>query len=164
MLSTSHNVQTLCEVLRVSRSGYYAWLNRKSIRLELNKQLLTEIKHMHTKTRATYGSPRITEDLRSRGLSVGHNRVARLMKEAGLLGRQKRRYRTCTTDTNHDQPIAPNRLSDNPVIKAPDKVWVTDITYIQTNEGWLYVAGVLDRFSRKIAGGPWIVLYKQTHS
>ena len=152
MLSSEHNVQTLCEVLCVSRSGYYAWLNRMSIRLELNKQLLLEIKQIHTRTRATYGSPRITEDLRSRGLCVGHNRVARLMKEAGLVGRQKRRYKIRTTDSNHDQPIAPNRLSDTPVIKSPDRVWVTDITYIQTNEGWLYVAGVLDRFSRKILG------------
>jgi transposase InsO family protein len=74
------------------------------------------------------------------------------MKEAGLVGRQKRRYKIRTTDSNHDQPIAPNRLSDTPVIKSPDRVWVTDITYIQTNEGWLYVAGVLDRFSRKIVG------------
>ena len=74
------------------------------------------------------------------------------MKEAGLVGRQKRRYRIRTTDSNHDQTIAPNRLSDTPVIKSPDRVWVTDITYIQTNEGWLYVAGVLDRFSRKIVG------------
>ena len=152
MLSSEHNVQTLSEVLSVSRSGYYAWLNRKSVRLELNKQLLTEIKQIHTRTRATYGSPRITEDLRSRRLCVGHNRVARLMKEAGLVGRQKRRYKIRTTDSNHDQPIAPNRLSDTPVIKSPDRVWVTDITYIQTNEGWLYVAGVLDRFSRKLVG------------
>ena len=74
------------------------------------------------------------------------------MKEAGLVGRQKRRYKIRTIDSNHDQPIAPNRLSDTPVIKSPDRVWVTDITYIQTNEGWLYVAGVLDRFSRKILG------------
>ena len=152
MLSSEHNVQTLCEVLCVSRSGYYALLNRKSIRLEHNKQLLLEIKQIHTRTRATYGSPRITEDLRSRGLSVGHNRVAFLMKEAGLVGRQKRRYKIRTTDSNHDQPIAPNRLSDTPVIKSPDRVWVTDITYIQTNEGWRYAAGVLDRFSRKIVG------------
>ena len=92
------------------------------------------------------------KELRKQGRRHGRNRVARLMKQEGLCGRQKGRYRVQTTDSNHDQPIAPNRLAEAPKATAPNQIWVADITYIQTQEGWLYLAAILDLYSRKIVG------------
>jgi transposase InsO family protein len=141
----------LCETLGVSRSGYYAWAKRRSARAQANERLLGQIQTIHAQSRATYGSPRVTQSLRLAGENVGHNRVARLMRQAGLVGRQKRRYRVRTTDSNHDQPIVPNRLGRATPSRA-DQVWVSDLTYVPTDEGWLYVAGVLDRCSRYLVG------------
>jgi transposase InsO family protein len=104
------------------------------------------------KSRQTYGSPRITAALRAGGELVGCNRIARLMHVAGLQGRQKRRYRVRTTDSRHDQPIAPNHLAIAPAPTQPNQIWVTDMTYIETGEGWLYLAGVLDLYSRRLIG------------
>jgi transposase InsO family protein len=111
-----------------------------------------EIKAIHARSRQTYGSPRIVMELRQQGNQHGRNRVARLMNAQGLCGRPRRRYRIPTTDSNHDQPIAPNRLADAPPATAPNQIWVADITYIQTQEGWLYLAAILDLYSRKIVG------------
>jgi transposase InsO family protein len=94
----------------------------------------------------------VVEELRSKGQRHGRNRIARLMKQQGLCGRQKRRYRVQTTDSNHDQPIAPNRLAQAPKASAPNQLWVADITYIETEEGWLYLAAIMDLYSRKIVG------------
>lgn len=94
----------------------------------------------------------MVQELRKEGRRHGRNRIARLMKQAGLCGRQKGRYRVQTTDSNHDQPIAPNRLAQAPKATVPNELWVADITYIQTQEGWLYLAGILDLYSRKIVG------------
>jgi len=117
-----------------------------------NQALAQEIDTIHAQSRQTYGSPRMTEELRKRGRHHGRNRIARLMKQGGLCGRQKGRYRVQTTDSNHDQPIAPNRLAEAPKPTAPNQLWVADITYIETQEGWLYLAGILDLYSRKIVG------------
>src|SRR5207302_11371272 len=114
--------------------------------------LAQEIDQIHTRSRQTYGSPRVQKELRKEGRGHGRNRVARLMKQKGLCGRQKGRYRVQTTDSNHDQPIAPNRLAQAPKPTAPNQIWVADITYIQTQEGTLYLAAILDLYSRKIVG------------
>src|SRR6202044_3942011 len=100
----------------------------------------------------TYGSPRIVEALPKQGCRHGRNRIARLMKAGSLCGRQQGRHRVQTTDSNHDQPIAPNRLAEAPKATAPNQLWVADITYIETKEGWLYLAAILDLYSRKIVG------------
>jgi putative transposase len=142
----------LCAALDVSRSGYYAWKGRPaSARAKADEQLGVEIVAIHHRSRRTYGSPRIHADLRAKGRRVGKKRVARLMNEKGLAAQRKRRFRR-TTDSNHDGPIAPNLLERSFVQEAPNKVWVTDVTYIFTAEGWLYLAAMLDLFSRRVVG------------
>lgn len=152
-MSDEHPIQRLCAVFAVSRSGYYAWSQASgSARARQEAQLRLKIAAVHQQSRETYGSPRITIELRAQGERVGRHRVARLMRQAGLRGRQKRRYRVRTTDSRHSHPIAPNRLATLPVPTQPDRVWVSDLTYVPTDEGWLYVAGVLDRCSRCLVG------------
>jgi putative transposase len=154
-MKNDHSIQLLCQVLQVSTSGYYDWEKRRqtpSPRAQQNQTLRQQIKIIHVKSRQTYGSPRVTDQLRKAGHKHGRNRIARLMKEQGLVGRQKRRYRVQTTDSHHDQPIAPNRLAQAPKPTAPNQIWVADITYIHTSEGWLFLAAILDLYSRKIVG------------
>ena len=141
-MSDEHPIQRLCAVFAVSRSGYYAWSRASSsTRARQEAQLRLKIAAVHRQSRETYGSPRITVELRAQGEKVGRHRVARLMRQAGLSGRQRRRYRVRTTDSRHSHPIAPNRLATVPVPTQPDRVWVSDLTYVPTDEGWLYVAG-----------------------
>ena len=150
-----YSILSLCRHLEVSPSGYYDWRKRltcPSPRAVENQGLAKAIDTLHARSRQTYGSPRIVQELRKEGRHHGRNRIARLMKQAGLCGRQKGRYRVQTTDSNHDQPIAPNRLAEAPKATAPNQLWVADITYIQTQEGWLYLAAILDLYSRKIVG------------
>lgn len=152
-MSDDYPVKSLCEVLVVSRSGYYQWRAApNSVRARQEAQMQERIAQIHRASRGTYGSPRVAAVLRKQGDSIGRHRVARLMRETGLLGRQRRRYRVRTTDSNHDQPVAPNRLkaADRPT--RIDEVWVSDITYVPTQEGWLYLAGVLDLYSRRLIG------------
>jgi transposase InsO family protein len=154
-MKTDHSILTLCLHLEVSPSGYYAWQQRRAHpgpRRAQDQVLAREIKQIHIRSRQTYGSPRVEDALRKKGRCHGRNRIARLMKEQGLYGRQKARYRVQTTDSNHDQPIAPNRLLEVPKATAPNQLWVADITYIETGEGWLYLAAILDLYSRKIVG------------
>jgi putative transposase len=152
-MSGEHPLQALCATLGVSRSGYYDWLGRApSQRAQANAALRTTIRELHAASLGTYGSPRIKRDLDRVGPPVGHNRIARLMREEQLQGRTRRRFRVRTTDSNHTEPIAPNRLAQAPAPAKPNQVWVTDITYIETDEGWLYLAGVLDLFSRRLIG------------
>jgi len=152
-MSGEHATNLLCETLVVSRSGYYQWRDEASRpRHVRNRELLAAIHAVHLRSRATYGSPRITRCLREQRQRVGRNRVARLMRLAGLEGRTKKRYRVRTTDSNHSQPIAPNRLAKQPRPTKPNQIWVTDLTYVATDEGWLYLAGVLDLYSRRIVG------------
>lgn len=152
-MSSDHRIETLCAVLAVSRSGYYAWGHRVSA-APADAALRAQITALHVASRGTYGSPRIKLALErsTPPVVVGHNRVARLMRAARLQGRTHRRYRVVTTDSRHTEPIAPNRLAEAPAPTKPDEVWVTDITYVPTDEGWLYVAGVLDLFSRRLIG------------
>ena len=154
-MKDQHSILALCQELDVSPSGYYDWHQRQTSpgpRALENRTLATRIKQLHQQSRQTYGSPRLVMELRKTGARHGRNRVARLMKQEGLCGRQKGRYRVQTTDSNHDEPIAPNRLAGAPKASAPNQIWVADITYIQTAESWLYVAAILDLYSRKIVG------------
>lgn len=154
-MKNDYSILSLCSHLEVSPSGYYDWQKRRACpgpRARQNQTLAKEIHTIHAQSRQTYGSPRMTQELRKIGHHHGRNRIARLMKQGGLWGRQKGRYRVQTTDSNHDQPIAPNRLAEAPKATAPNQLWVADITYIQTQEGWLYLAGILDLYSRKIVG------------
>jgi len=154
-MKKDHSIFLLCQVLEASPSGYYDWHKRRhapSPRAQQNQALSQQIKIIHLKSRKTYGSPRVTDQLRKAGHKHGRNRIARLMKKQGLVGRQKRTYRVQTTDSNHDQPIAPNRLAQAAKPTAPNQIWVADITYIRTAEGWLYLAAILDLYSRKIVG------------
>ncbi len=152
-MNHAHPIKTMCEVLDVSRSGYYQWRSaRTSARASQTEAIKAKIARVHETSRGTYGSPRVTAALHGQGEAVGRNRVARLMKEAGLKGRQARRYRVRTTDSAHDDPIAPNLLAEAPAPTKPDEIWVSDITYVETGEGWLYLAGVLDLYSRRLIG------------
>ena len=154
-MKDDYSILALCENLDVSPSGYYDWQKRQTEpgpRARENETLRQEIQEIHQRSRQTYGSPRIVMALRKKGKRHGRNRVARLMSAAGLCGRQKGRFRVLTTESKHDQPIAPNRLAEAPPPTAPNQIWVADITYIQTREGWLYLAAILDLYSRKIVG------------
>jgi transposase InsO family protein len=148
----------LCRSFEVSTSGYYDWRQRPTHpcgRVVQDEQLKQQIARIHSESRGTYGAPRIQFELAEAGQRHGRNRIGRLMREQQLCGRQKRRFRVRTTDSNHDEPIAPNRLAQRPAPTRPDEVWVADITYIWTAESWLYVAAILDLFSRRVVG--WAV-------
>lgn len=148
----SFPVDVLCTVLGVSRSGFYAWRGRPvSPRIEADRELLEQVRTLHKRSRCTYGSPRIHRDLRASGQRVGRKRVERVMRQGGLRTKQKRRFRK-TTDSKHDQPIAPNLLARRFEATAPNMRWVTDVTYVWTSEGWLYLAAILDLFSRRVVG------------
>jgi putative transposase len=154
-MKNDYPILALCAHLEVSPSGYYDWQKRRACpgtRAVENQTLAKEIDKIHAQSRQTYGSPRIVDELRKNGRRHGRNRVSRLMKERGLCGRQKGRYRVQTTDSHHDQPIAPNRLAQVPKATVANQLWVADITYIETREGWLYLAAILDLYSRKIVG------------
>jgi transposase InsO family protein len=153
-LSTGYSVKLLCQTLGVSRSGYLAARERvPSKRQEQNKLLVDQIQEVYEANRSAYGSPRVTRELIDQGIPCNEKRVARLMRQEGLRGLCKKRYRPRTTDSNHDQPIAPNRLPNWLGEAQPDRVaWVGDITYIETREGWLYLAALMDLEVRKIVG------------
>ena len=152
-LAADHPVRIMCRILGVSRSGYYAWGRRAPDRqAQTDAQLLAEVRRIFTESRQTYGSPRVTAALRQAGQVCNHKRVERLMRTAGLSGRSRKRFRVQTTDSKHALPIAPNRLSPAPPCTARDQVWLTDITYVWTQEGWLFLACLLDLYSRKVVG------------
>jgi len=145
-------VGAMCRSLSVSRSGYYAWKGRPApARAKADAKLAVEVAVAHKRSRATYGSPRVHAELRSRGMRVGRKRVERLMRQNGLRARQKRRFRR-TTNSNHALAIAPNVLSRRFDAIVPNEAWATDVTYIATYEGWLYLAVMLDLFSRRVVG------------
>lgn len=154
-MKMDYPVRTLCLYLKASPSAFYDWEQRQhhpGARALENQSLAREIKNIHAQSRQTYGSPRVEKVLRKKGRRHGRNRIARLMQQEGLRGRQQRRYRVHTTDSNHDEPIAPNRLAQAPKATAANQLWAADITYIETKEGWLYLAAILDLYSRKIVG------------
>jgi putative transposase len=145
-------VRTMCAVLEVSASGYYAWHDRpESARSCADRALAVDIRRVHADNRAIYGSPRVHAALRAEGRRIGVNRVARLMRHHGIQGRHKRRVPR-TTDSKHSLPVAPNLLDRQFTAPAPNRIWLADITYIPTGEGWLYLAVVLDMFSRRVVG------------
>ncbi len=149
---TAYPVGQQCSVLGVSRSGFYAWRDRqKQEKKDSLRALIAHIHRIHQKSRRTYGSPRVQAELRAEGVICNHKRVARLMRLEGLQGRRTRR-KVSTTDSQHPFPVAPNLLNREFEAEAPNKKWVADITYIPTREGWLYLAAVLDLYSRKIVG------------
>jgi transposase InsO family protein len=148
-----HPLAALCAALAVSRSGYYRWKDAEpGFRARQDAQLTEAIRAVHRENRGVYGSPRVTRALRKRGLHHSRKRVARLMQAEGLRGKCPRRWVPCTTQSAHAHPIAPNRLAEHPKPSAPNQVWVSDITYVRTAEGWLYVAAILDLYSRRIVG------------
>lgn len=153
-MSGEYSIHELCAALAVSRSGYHDWARRRpSARARANAQLLELIVQAHQQSRRTYGRPRILRWLQQRGQRCGHMRVARLMRSAGVTRPRRRRFRpVCLTDSNHGLPVAPNQLLRKPAPTRADAVWLADITYVPTAEGWLYVAGVLDRCTRRCIG------------
>lgn len=143
----------LCRVLDISVSAYYAWRKRQPSRRQQEDARLSEtIQRVHAESHQRYGSPRIHAELQAQGIRCGRKRVARLMRQAGLRGKCKWRRRICTTDSKHKLPVAENVLKQDFTAEQPNTKWVADITYIPTDEGWLYLAAVVDIFSRKVVG------------
>jgi transposase InsO family protein len=149
-------IRVQCRVLRVSVSGYHQHVARRrevARRRHLSDEaLLVHIRTVFAENRGAYGWPRIWRELRDRGIRVGKQRVQRLMQQYGIRARGKRRFRVMTTDSRHELPIAPNLLNRNFTVAAPNQAWAGDITYIQTEEGWLFLAIVIDLFSRRVVG------------
>jgi transposase InsO family protein len=149
-------VRMLCQTLDVAASGYYHWQARPRSRRQQEDELLTvQIVAAHRKSRRTYGAPRIVEELRDSAVKISRRRCARLMRAQGLRGTKKNRKRPRTTNSNHGRPTPANRLATVAPPSAPNQVWLTDITYLKTGEGWLYLAAILDLWSRRIVG--WAV-------
>jgi putative transposase len=152
-LSKDYPVGALCQVVQVARSGYYGWLKgQEPARTVANGRLVQQIKTIYAAKRGTYGSPRITHELRRAGQKCNHKRVERLMRQQGLKGRTGKKRKVRTTNSEHDQPVAPNLLLERGAPQKTDEVWVADITYVPTAQGWLFVAALMDLYSRQILG------------
>lgn len=145
-------ISLMCRVLQVTRSGYYAWRGRPESRQSQRRKRLTKmIQIVHAESRQTYGSPRVWRDLVALGLRCCVNFVAKLMRLAGIAAKTRRKFRS-TTDSKHDRPVAPNLLERTFSVERANQVWLTDLTYIPTREGWLYLCTVEDLYSRRIVG------------
>lgn len=145
-------VGLMCRTLEVGRSGFHAWLHRReSPRRQANRRLVTAIQAIHERSRKTYGSPRIHAELRAAGHACGRHRVARLMRRHGIVSLHKRKFKA-TTQSKHPHPVAANLLERRFDVSGPGRCWVSDITYVPTREGWLYLAVTLDLFHRKVIG------------
>lgn len=143
----------MCDMLKVSRSGYYAWRNRPaSARQKRRTEVTGKIKEIFEQSRRSYGSPRVCVELKAQEVKVCQNTVARYMRESGVFVMPMRRFVPKTTDPNHPHPIAPNLLERDFTATAPDQKWACDLTYIWTDEGWLYLSAVIDLFSRRVIG------------
>jgi putative transposase len=152
-MEKEYSLTVLCRVFMVSRSGYHAWRTRKpSVRKEANDQLLAAIRQLHQGPERCYGSPRLTPELKALGHACSENRVARLMHCHDVRAQKRKSFVPQTTDSNHDHPIAPNRLAQRPAPTGPNQVWLSDLTYVPTAQGWLYLALVMDLWSRRIVG------------
>jgi len=154
-LSGQHSLKILCAAYEVSRNGYYTWSkggSRSEARNREDELLRREIEGIHKQSRRSYGRPRMVTALKALGYTCGKERVGRLMREEGLVGVQKRKFKPYTTDSNHGFKVAPNLLGDYGVTSHPNEVWVADITYIKVSDGWVYLAAILDLYSRKIVG------------
>ena len=145
-------IEMMCKVLGVSKSGYYSWLKRKpSKRAIENQKLMEQIRQVYKKSKGTYGSPRITEELKINYVHVSRRRVARLMRKANIRSITKKRF-VVTTDSKHSYPVAPNLLNREFSVDRLGKVWVSDLTYIRTIEGWLYLTVIIDLADRRVIG------------
>ena len=149
----AYPVRLMCAVLEVSPAGYYAWRDRPLCAREAcNATLLAAIRQVHRDSSGRYGSPRVHAVLRRQGRCVSRGRIERIMNRYGIRAIMARPRRVRTTDSRHDLPIAPNLIARDFTAEAPNRLWLADITYIPTEEGWLYLAAVMDLFSRKIVG------------
>ena len=146
-------MSVMCPLLNVTRGGYYAWRDRpQSAREERRAELVKQIRQVHRDSRCTYGSPRITVELKESGVNVCENTVAKYMREDGVVVKPQRRFVPRTTDSAHPHPIAPNRLDRDFKAMAPNQKWACDLTYVFIEEGWLYLSVVIDLFSRRVVG------------
>jgi putative transposase len=146
-------IQRLCQVLEVSQSGYFAWRSRPVCQRQRDDLvLLAHVGSAFRESKGTYGSPRMTRELQDQGLPIGRRRTARLMRRYGMRALTRRRFRPTTTDSRRALPIAPSLLQQEFAVSEPNQVWLADITYIPTGEGWLYLAAVLDLATRKVVG------------
>ena len=153
VMSKEYPIRELCAVLEVTRSGYYVWRGGEETAREASNRLWIErIRRIYESNKGRYGSPRVTEELRREGHVCNHKRVERLMRQYRLKALSSRKRRVCTTNSDHDQPVAPNLLLGRAAPTRTDEVWVADITYVPTAEGWLFLAGVMDLYSRQILG------------
>ena len=151
-LRQQHPVAAMCRVLEVSESGYHAWRQRPpSARTQENLRLETEIKAAHQRTRETYGPQRLQSDLADHGIQTSVYRIKRIRRRLGLRCKQKRKFKA-TTNSSHTLPLAPNLLDRQFAVATPNCAWVTDITYVATDEGWLYLAGIKDLFNGELVG------------
>lgn len=142
-----------CRMLNVTRSGYYAWHDRPASNRAQRRAAVTErIRRVYDESRGTYGSPRVTVELKDQGVHVSENTVARYMRAAGIGVTAAKRFQPRTTDADHPHPVAPNVLDRDFTAAAPDRKWAADLTYVWTDEGWLYLSVVIDLFSRKVVG------------
>ena len=152
-LAGQYRLVDLCAVFGVARSSYHAWRNRPPSRRQCADVVLSaHLCRVHAASRQTYGSPRLLQALRQQGHRTSRRRVRRLMQQHHLRAQAPRRFVPRTTDSRHGQPVAPNRLATVAAPTGPNQQWVTDITYVRTGESWLYVAAVMDRWSRRIVG------------
>ncbi|NOJ50969.1 IS3 family transposase, partial [Bradyrhizobium sp. WSM 1744] len=146
-------VMIMCDVLGVSPAGYYAWRSRpESQRSAANRELIDDIRRVHRDTNGRYGSPRVHAELRAHGRGASRGRIERLMRRHGIRAIMAKPRRVRTTDSRHDLPIAPDLLERNFIATAPNQIWLADITYVETEQGWLYLATLMDLYSRKIVG------------
>jgi transposase InsO family protein len=146
-------IKVMCRVLGVSRSGYYAWLKRPTrARKMADQRLQQQIKDIYQHSRQSYGSPRIRAELADQGIQCSRKRVARLMRQANLRAKQRGKFKVITTDSAHPYPVARNLLAQDFRVSRPNEKWLGDITYIPTAQGWLYLAVILDLYSRRIVG------------
>jgi transposase InsO family protein len=149
-MSAEHPIAALCAALEVTPAGYHAWMRAQpGERERADAELAGQIAAVHRAHRGRYGAPRIQREWLAHGRSHSRKRIARLMRERGLSAHRPRRYVPRTTDSDHDEPIAPNRIATRPTPTGRDQVWVSDLSYVPTAEGWLYAAVVLDRWSRR---------------
>lgn len=155
MIDTEKKVYPIalfCEIMQVSRTGYYSWRRRgKSARQKEYEKLIPVVREAHRISKGTYGARRISKEIEAHGTTCGRNKARTLMKLAGAFAKQKRKFKV-TTDSKHSLPVAANLLNREFKVEEPDRAYVSDITYVWTNEGWLYLAVVLDLFSRQIVG------------
>ncbi len=152
-MKSDHSLAQLCAAFDVKRSGYHAWVQAgASLRARTDAALLPKIRAVFARHKGRYGSPRIQDELADQGARHGGKRIARLMKAAGLRGLCSRRFVPRTTHSDHEHPIAPNLLGERRAPIGPNQTWVTDLTYVRTGQGWLYVAVMLDLWSRRVVG------------